>query len=74
MTRFTGSLHPFQIEGVRFPTTANRRLLADDVGLGKTIQIAAAIGALWDPELSDPEPVLPSPTPATVAEVYRCCT
>src|SRR4051794_14080932 len=52
MTIFTGELYPFQVEGVAFLTGRRRRLLADDVGLGKTVQIAAAIGQLWDVELS----------------------
>jgi SNF2 family DNA or RNA helicase len=47
-----GHLHPFQASGVRFLVERKRSLLADDVGLGKTVQIAAAIGQLWECELS----------------------
>ncbi|WP_344222980.1 SNF2-related protein, partial [Lapillicoccus jejuensis] len=51
MSTFYGQLHSFQTEGVDFLVSRRRALLADDVGLGKTVQIAAAAARLW-PELT----------------------
>ena len=36
-------LYPFQVEGVEFLASGTRRLLADDQGTGKTVQVLAAL-------------------------------
>ncbi len=41
-----GSFPPHQIEGIRFLLDHRKALLADDVGLGKTVQAAAVLAAL----------------------------
>lgn len=41
-----GSLHPFQVDGVRLLLQQPEVLLADDMGLGKTIQAIAAMRLL----------------------------
>ena len=44
---WTGTLMPFQEDGVRALLGSDRLLLADDMGLGKTLQIIAALRILW---------------------------
>lgn len=39
---FTGTLEPFQLEGVQFLTRRKKAILADEMGLGKTVQALAA--------------------------------
>ncbi|EWS99884.1 hypothetical protein N865_19965 [Intrasporangium oryzae NRRL B-24470] len=48
MSMFHGNLHPHQAAGVAFLQGHPSALLADEPGLGKTVQAAAAIGAFWD--------------------------
>jgi SNF2 family DNA or RNA helicase len=45
---FKGSLYPHQRQGLAFLLSQHRAVLADDVGLGKTVQVAALIGSLVD--------------------------
>jgi SNF2 family DNA or RNA helicase len=39
-------LFPFQVRGVEFLKSATKRILADDMGLGKSLQAIAAVGDL----------------------------
>lgn len=48
MTTFTGVLHPFQRNGVDPLVRTRPAMLADDVGVGNTVQMAAAIAELWE--------------------------
>jgi SNF2 family DNA or RNA helicase len=73
---FVGSLKPHQSDGLTWLLEHKRALLADDVGLGKTVQALALIGALLD--AGDPSvqaPVLWLTDPAlvdqTAGEVRR---
>lgn len=45
---FRGDLQPHQAEGVHWLLQRPRALLADDVGLGKTVQALALIGTLFE--------------------------
>ena len=45
---FNGILYPHQNGGLDFLLKQSRAVLADDVGLGKTVQVAAMIGSLAD--------------------------
>ncbi|KRF22918.1 DEAD/DEAH box helicase [Phycicoccus sp. Soil802] len=57
MTTFVGTLHPHQTEGLTFLRDQPRAILADQVGLGKTVQLAALIGHLADTgTLREPAP------------------
>jgi SNF2 family DNA or RNA helicase len=47
---FNGILYPHQRLGLVFLLSQERAVLADDVGLGKTVQVAALIGLLADSE------------------------
>jgi SNF2 family DNA or RNA helicase len=47
---FNGILYPHQRLGLVFLLSQDRAVLADDVGLGKTVQVAALIGLLADSE------------------------
>ena len=47
-TTFTGELHPHQHDGLAFLLREPRAVLADEVGLGKTVQLCALLGALYD--------------------------
>jgi SNF2 family DNA or RNA helicase len=47
---FQGILYPHQRLGLVFLLSQDRAVLADDVGLGKTVQVAALIGLLADSE------------------------
>ena len=40
---FSGTLMPFQQQGLAFLDTSPRALLADEMGLGKTVQALAAL-------------------------------
>jgi len=48
MDTFTGTLYPHQSAGLAFLQAQPRGVLADDVGLGKTVQLAALVGHLAD--------------------------
>ncbi len=48
MSTFVGELLPHQEAGLAFLLTQPRCILADEVGLGKTVEAAAPIGALAD--------------------------
>lgn len=48
MGTFTGELYPHQAAGLALLQTQPRAILADEVGLGKTVQLAAVIGWLAD--------------------------
>jgi SNF2-related domain len=50
MNAFNGILYPHQRLGLVFLLSQDRAVLADDVGLGKTVQVAALIGLLADAE------------------------
>ena len=57
MSTFAGKLLPHQLAGLEFLLAEPRAVLADEVGLGKTVQAAALIGALADAgELRRPAP------------------
>lgn len=62
---FRGELLPHQREGLEFLLAQPRCVLADEVGLGKTVQVAALIGALAD------SGQLRRPTPAPEDLGYR---
>ena len=54
---FRGTLLPHQEAGLAFLRSQPRAILADEVGLGKTVQAAALIGSLHDSgELPAPKP------------------
>lgn len=57
MPTFQGELYPHQAQGLAFLQTQPRAILADEVGLGKTVQLAALIGWLADTgDLRQPAP------------------
>ncbi|SDP46621.1 SNF2 family N-terminal domain-containing protein [Pedococcus dokdonensis] len=57
MSTFAGELHPHQTVGLAFLQAERRAILADEVGLGKTVQVASLIGWLADSgDLREPAP------------------
>lgn len=72
VTPVTRTLYPHQDEGAAFLARTPRAMLADDVGLGKTAQVAAAIDRLWLDHLADVgRPVLYLTAAALVGQTVR---
>jgi SWI/SNF-related matrix-associated actin-dependent regulator 1 of chromatin subfamily A len=57
---FRGTLRPYQAEGVAFLLHNRRTLLADDIGLGKTVMAMGALAAAnaWPAVVVAPTPVM----------------
>jgi SNF2 family DNA or RNA helicase len=69
---FVGTLEDHQQEGLAWLLATNRALLADDVGLGKTVQVLALLGSLLDTDDSSVKaPVVWLTDPSLVEQTVR---